>query len=352
MTADSELAFMTSGHADTGALIGSRIARARRELGLTQAALADRIGTSLGILNRYETGGADPEPVLERIAAATGKSVQWFISGSEAASDTSGELAPPIEQATSTAGGPPVTESVAAEGQAQRSAREEESPPTPAGESVVESGAQSLEQRLQKTVDYSPTAAESLFEEMSELERRIDELQSELAAERAHQSEKIDRTAALESELQQSRQGEAALAERLERAEAELDRYRQQEHSMAEALVLAKQTAAQVVESLVNGSTETSNGRRVFKFRLEVDQEATPTADRRETVLEQNRLIPRPVKLQVWKRDGGRCVECGSTDNLHFDHIIPHSRGGSSLVAKNIQLLCARHNSAKHDRIE
>jgi transcriptional regulator with XRE-family HTH domain len=232
---------MTSGDADTGAVIGSRIARARRELGLTQAALADQIGTSLGILDRYETGEADPEPVLERIAAATGKSVQWFISGSEAASDTSGELAPPIEQATSTAGGPPVTESVAAEaasdtsgelappieqatstaggppvtesvaaeGQAERSSREEESPPTLAGESVVESGSQSLEQLLRKAVGYSPNATR-----------------------------------------------EAALAERLEKAEAELDRYREQEHSMAEALVLAKQTAAQVVEEAERRAAE------------------------------------------------------------------------------------------------
>lgn len=106
------------------------------------------------------------------------------------------------------------------------------------------------------------------------------------------------------------------------------------------------------VFSLVDGWSERSNDRKVFKFRLEVNPEATPTTDRRENELEQNRLIPTPVKLQVWKRDGGRCVECGSTDNLHFDHIIPYSRGGSSLVAENIQLLCARHNLAKHDRIE
>ena len=48
----------------------------------------------------------------------------------------------------------------------------------------------------------------------------------------------------------------------------------------------------------------------------------------------------------------GKCVVCGSTVNLHFDHIIPYSRGGSSLVAENIQLMCARHNLAKHDKIQ
>jgi hypothetical protein len=64
------------------------------------------------------------------------------------------------------------------------------------------------------------------------------------------------------------------------------------------------------------------------------------------------RLIPSEVKRIVWKRDHGRCVECGSTENLHFDHIIPWSRGGSSANPENIQLLCGRHNISKRDRIQ
>jgi 5-methylcytosine-specific restriction endonuclease McrA len=56
------------------------------------------------------------------------------------------------------------------------------------------------------------------------------------------------------------------------------------------------------------------------------------------------------VKLAVWKRDQGKCVKCGSSDNLQFDHTIPYSRGASSLVARNIQLLCARHNLVKPTR--
>jgi 5-methylcytosine-specific restriction endonuclease McrA len=58
------------------------------------------------------------------------------------------------------------------------------------------------------------------------------------------------------------------------------------------------------------------------------------------------------VKLEAWKRDKGKCVKCGSNNNLHFDHIIPYAKGGSSLVAANIQLLCARHNFEKSDNIE
>ncbi|OQZ90576.1 hypothetical protein BST11_12600 [Mycobacterium alsense] len=103
---------------------------------------------------------------------------------------------------------------------------------------------------------------------------------------------------------------------------------------------------------LIDAWREQSKQRMVFKFRLEVDANATPFIDSREPQLEQNRLIPTSVKLAVWSRDRGRCVKCGGMDNLHFDHIIPYSRGGSSLVTDNIQLLCARHNLTKRDKIE
>ncbi len=49
--------------------------------------------------------------------------------------------------------------------------------------------------------------------------------------------------------------------------------------------------------------------------------------------------IPQDVKIAVSARDGGRCRQCGSTTDLHFDHVIPWSKGGANTVA-NIQLLC------------
>ena len=60
--------------------------------------------------------------------------------------------------------------------------------------------------------------------------------------------------------------------------------------------------------------------------------------------------IPEEVRNEVWRRDQGRCVICGSQENLEFDHIIPFSKGGSS-TARNIQLLCQNCNRHKSDKI-
>ena len=49
---------------------------------------------------------------------------------------------------------------------------------------------------------------------------------------------------------------------------------------------------------------------------------------------------------------GGCCIKCAANSNLHFDHIIPYSKGGSSKDPNNIQILCGRHNIAKRDQIE
>jgi len=105
---------------------------------------------------------------------------------------------------------------------------------------------------------------------------------------------------------------------------------------------------------LINAWQEKSNDRKVFKFKLQLTENSEYEDKRVKSKVElnHNRLIPSQVKMAVWKRDEGKCVICGSTDNLHFDHIIPFSKGGSSLVVENIQLLCARHNIAKRDKIE
>ncbi len=96
-----------------------------------------------------------------------------------------------------------------------------------------------------------------------------------------------------------------------------------------------------------------SGGRSVFKFVLE--QAPFDSAAGHETSsgdLPTSRQIPSWVKQAVFKRDRGQCVICGATDNLHFDHDFPFSRGGASITPNNVRILCLRHNLAKSAKIE
>ena len=77
------------------------------------------------------------------------------------------------------------------------------------------------------------------------------------------------------------------------------------------------------------------------KFELSQEIEKTPGRE----------VIPEAVRIAVWRRDGGKCVKCGSRKNLEYDHIIPLSKGGSNTV-RNIELLCEKCNRKKRDNIE
>jgi hypothetical protein len=99
---------------------------------------------------------------------------------------------------------------------------------------------------------------------------------------------------------------------------------------------------------LIDANIVSEGRRNVFKFSLKPVEKKSFG---RVVELPHNRLIPTPVKVEVWRRDRGQCVQCGSTKNLHFDHDIPFSKGGSSLTAANVRLLCAKHNLEKSDKI-
>lgn len=91
-------------------------------------------------------------------------------------------------------------------------------------------------------------------------------------------------------------------------------------------------------------------GRRVFRFRMRLSNISDELAQQSKTE-EFKRVIPSWVKQVVYKRDQGRCVICGARDQLHFDHELPFSKGGTGLTPDNVRILCARHNLQKGARI-
>ncbi len=105
------------------------------------------------------------------------------------------------------------------------------------------------------------------------------------------------------------------------------------------------------VFKLVDAYEKQVNERKVFKFILQLTDEKIKGLKEVIELEEDARVIPSEVKAKVWKRDKGQCVKCGSKEHLHFDHILPYSKGGTSRDERNIQLLCARHNLQKSDKI-
>jgi hypothetical protein len=82
---------------------------------------------------------------------------------------------------------------------------------------------------------------------------------------------------------------------------------------------------------------------RLWK-KIEREVEAFDNMDRLPAARRER--IPDNVRLLVWQRDEGRCVQCGSQASLEYDHIIPVVRGGSN-TERNIRLLCEACNRRK-----
>lgn len=60
--------------------------------------------------------------------------------------------------------------------------------------------------------------------------------------------------------------------------------------------------------------------------------------------------IPESVRVEVWRRDSGKCARCGSREKLEYDHIVPISKGGNN-TTRNIELLCEKCNRSKSNNV-
>jgi 5-methylcytosine-specific restriction endonuclease McrA len=81
-----------------------------------------------------------------------------------------------------------------------------------------------------------------------------------------------------------------------------------------------------------------------------VGESITETTENRR----RGRYIPFHIKMRVVRRDNYTCQRCGKhlqDDEVEFDHIIPHAKGGSC-EEHNIRLTCYDCNRNKSDDIE
>ncbi|MDR1201571.1 MAG: HNH endonuclease [Tannerellaceae bacterium] len=63
---------------------------------------------------------------------------------------------------------------------------------------------------------------------------------------------------------------------------------------------------------------------------------------------ERNILTP-TLRKRIYERDGNRCLNCGSIEDLSIDHIIPLSKGGKTVI-QNLQTLCMKCNLQKYNK--
>lgn len=116
--------------------------------------------------------------------------------------------------------------------------------------------------------------------------------------------------------------------------------------------ILAGVWSLKGVFNLVDYNVVNDGKRNVFRFIMELAEDQDINIEPGDIKVSQTRVIPTDIKKEVWKRDQGKCVLCSSKDNLHFDHDLPYSKGGTSLSVNNIRLLCTRHNLQKSSKIE
>ena len=93
--------------------------------------------------------------------------------------------------------------------------------------------------------------------------------------------------------------------------------------------------------SLVIWGRRKRHGSQIDRLRKRHERDEVPAPARREH-------IDPDLQDEVWRRDEGRCVRCGSDEELQFDHVIPVSKGGGN-TAENLQVMCGPCNRAKSD---
>ncbi len=108
-----------------------------------------------------------------------------------------------------------------------------------------------------------------------------------------------------------------------------------------------------LIEDFPLPDTDDDRGCRIFGHQCPVFHIAEPFTETKH-LRNISRTISRPTQFRVLKRENQVCRKCRqpvADDDIHFDHIIPWSKGGPS-DENNVQLLCSVCNLRKSDAFE
>jgi DNA-binding XRE family transcriptional regulator len=244
--------------------VALRIRAARRALGLTQGALAEKVGVPLPVFARYESGHGDPSLILDALARVTGRPAEWFLgapapSGARrgAGTDVSGRIRSLMR-----------TES---EFLWRRNEVEARARALGEAEERHAAAATDLERR-EAAVRKREANLES-----------IEELAAELRAARESLKGKVQE---LESERRALAEQAAAEAEDSLRAREEALRQRAEELERAEADVARRAAAATEAEEAVAAATrELADGRTaIVEAQAALDEHEATLAEREATL--------------------------------------------------------------------
>ena len=115
--------------------------------------------------------------------------------------------------------------------------------------------------------------------------------------------------------------------------------------------------------SPINITTIQRGFKLVFKGKAEIvtHEEKNPIKTerksyRRPTVIRLLRYITLPFRKinlnrqNIYRRDGHKCIYCGSKNNLTLDHVTPKCKGGGN-TWKNLVTCCGSCNVKKGDKL-